>query len=194
MVRVTLCDALPLEGGFTMRECHFFINLFEKQGKTRYLEFGSGLSTILAALKSKHVVSIEGDRAWFTNTSLKLKQYKLSASVDLRFANVGPTRAFSYPLFNNVSAHDYVKPLRSLETFDLILVDGRFRVACAAYAYHRLNRRGRVLLHDYRGRPSYHQINRIYNLVGFVGSLGLFEPKLGKNPLQLFARHIHDPN
>lgn len=188
-----LCQALPLDGSFSLRECRLFLYQFQNKKEVSYLEFGAGTSTLIAGLRAKRAVSVEGNQDWFLNTSLKLQKFKLNKIVQMRFANIGPTRAFSYPVFNNVSAHEYcVKPLRPLETFDLVLIDGRFRVACAAHAYTKLNHGATVLVHDYRHRTHYSDINRLYSLVGIAQTLAVFKPKPNKNPLSILRKHFHD--
>lgn len=189
---VGLCEALPLQGSFSVRECRLFLNHFHRNN-TEYLEYGCGVSTLIAGLRAKRAVSIEGSFEWYQNTTKLLRHYKLEKTVELRHADIGPTGWLSYPILSNATAHNYcVKPLKADELFDLILVDGRFRVACAAHAYHKLNNKGTLLVHDYRGRHHYHDINKLFTLTGFVQTLAVFKPKPNRNPRPIYAKHFHD--
>lgn len=189
---VGLCEALPLQGSFSIRECRFFLNRFNRN-KTLYLEYGCGVSTLIAGLRAKKAISIEGSLEWYQNTSKLLQHYKLDKTVELRHANIGPTAWLSYPIFNNATAHNYcIKSLKADELFDLILIDGRFRVACAAHAYHRLNHKGTLLVHDYRGRHHYSDINKLFTLTGFVQTLAAFKPRPNRSPRPIYVKHFHD--
>ena len=59
---------------------------------------------------------------------------------------------------------------------DLVLVDGRFRVACAVKSFHRLTAGGRLLIHDYH-RTEYHPIEGVFEKVEQVSTLGIFKKK-----------------
>ena len=189
---VGLCEALPLQGSFTLRECRLFVNHFRKH-TTTYLEYGCGVSTVIAALRAKRGVSIEGNPDWYKNTSNKLYKYRLNGTIEMRYADIGPTGWLSYPMLRNASAHAYcARQLRPSETFDLVLIDGRFRVACSAYVYRHLNEKATLLVHDSRGRRHYSDILKLYSLVGFVQSLAVFKPKTLRNPNDVYTRHLYD--
>jgi hypothetical protein len=188
-----LCQALPLQGSFSLRECRLFLYQFKNKRDVSYLEYGAGTSTLIAGLRAKRAVSVEGSREWFLNTSLKLQKFKLNKTVQMRYANIGPTARLSYPMWSNASALEYcAKPLWGSEAFDLVLIDGRFRVACAAHVYARLNHGATLLVHDYRHRTHYSDINRLYSLVGIAETLAVFKRKPNKNPLQIFRKHFYD--
>lgn len=189
---VGLCEALPLQGSFSLRECRLFVNHFHRH-TTNYLEYGCGISTFIAGLRAHTGVSIEGNYDWYKNTSERLSKYRLNETIEMRYANIGPTGWLSYPKLQNASANAYcVNQLRPSETFDLVLIDGRFRVACAAHVYRHLNKKATLLVHDYRGRRHYSDILKLYSLVGFVQSLAVFKPKMLRNPNDIYTRHLYD--
>jgi len=70
---------------------------------------------------------------------------------------------------------------RTSERFtpDLILVDGRFRVACALTTILNLAQddRWELLVDDYRGRSHYTAIEKFANLERMVGRMAVFKPK-----------------
>lgn len=192
-----LCSLFRREFSFSIRECLAFSALFSNKSNLDYLEFGSGVSTLLAGLRkeTRNVVSVEGNPNWMQNVSRKLKQYNIQRKVELRHANIGPVGWLSYPRFRNATALQYcIKPLRGFETFDIVFIDGRFRVACAAYAYTRLKHNGILLVHDYRQRANYASITKLYNLVGIVNSLAFFKQKRNRDWGSVFKKFLTDPS
>jgi hypothetical protein len=65
--------------------------------------------------------------------------------------------------------------------FDLVFVDGRFRVACALAALLELKNPFRVLIHDFPNRPQYHILLPFFEVENQVGRLVVLLPKPGFN-------------
>jgi hypothetical protein len=93
----------------------------------------------------------------------------------LRFliADIGPTGGWGYPrdtskihLWPNYALCPYLYGYSP----DLILVDGRFRVACSLAAALQVPE-ATVLIHDYRGRCHYHIIERFFSIDTTVDTL-----------------------
>jgi hypothetical protein len=59
---------------------------------------------------------------------------------------------------------------------ELILIDGRFRVACALTCIKQMSRRAetKVLIDDYMDRPFYHIVERFAQLTTMVGRMAVF--------------------
>lgn len=134
------------------------------------LEYGSGGSTALAAeLPGKRVFSVESDRKWTRMMRNWLKQAPPAEGtvVDVIWSDVGPTKAWGYPVDDSHwtryaryplavwDREDFVQP-------DVVLVDGRFRVGCAMAAALRSDRPVTVLFDDYVPRRRYHAIERFF--------------------------------
>ena len=91
-----------------------------------YFEFGSGGSTNLASYYKLKVYSVESDAKWHEN----LKKNGIMANyitIDLQ------SNGFGYP-GNGTSIKDWKKYIQAYKieyNADMILIDGRFRVACA---------------------------------------------------------------
>jgi hypothetical protein len=65
----------------------------------------------------------------------------------------------------------------------LILIDGRFRAACALLAGKFLQRRrGEILFDDYVARPHYHCVERHLNVIQVAGRMARLTPKRSWNP------------
>ena len=185
------CSSLPLEGGFTYVECLTFLSYMHRN--LSYLEYGAGISTLLAASHCGNCVSIEGDARWIARMRNNISANGLDKNVALSIAHIGPTRSLSYPTWKNVTASIYcADTLHADEKFDIVLVDGRFRVACAAHAFKHLRSAESVLLvHDYTTRSWYRQMRRLYTLVATNDTLATFRPKPGvhSSSLEWDARH-----
>ena len=63
------------------------------------------------------------------------------------------------------------------ENFDLILVDGRFRVACALCSIYKMNDDSILLFDDYTPRKQYHVIEPFFEKIETVDSMTVFKKK-----------------
>lgn len=172
------CASTRLTGGLTLPECLALSALLN--ASESYLEFGAGVSTRLAAASPSlaKIVSIESDQAYINLTRASLADHD---KVEFRLAPVGRTGLFGYPLNRSVSVAQYASVLKPGETFDLVLVDGRFRIAAAARSHRHLSKTGRsrLLIHDFARRPAYARAmlnSSLYRLVEEVESLAVFAP------------------
>ena len=66
---------------------------------------------------------------------------------------------------------------------DLVLIDGRFRVACALTTIKYLTNKVsfEILVDDYGDRPEYREIEKYVQLTSMQGRMAVFKPKLGAN-------------
>jgi hypothetical protein len=137
----------------------------------QYLEYGAGGSTKLAVGVPgiSCIASVESDPAFVGKTLAN--EAEISAAVKsgrLRFllADIGPTGDWGHPV--NTSK-DFLWPNYALCPFlhgftpDLILVDGRFRVACGLAAILQAPA-ATVLIHDYTLRPNLHILERFLSI------------------------------
>ena len=98
----------------------------------------------------------------------------------LSFADIGRTHNYGRPVQNlRKNQYDYViAPLITEQCpFDVYLVDGRFRVACAIIAFlhsSRGNQNATILMHDFesphKAHSSYKEILRVADKVEFSGN------------------------
>jgi glycosyltransferase involved in cell wall biosynthesis len=183
-----------LEIHMTRAERDFFLQAL-RQAKT-YLEFGSGGSTVAAvAIPSiSTIYSIESDAAWIQRLQ---QESGIRSALDenrltLIHADIGPTKEWGIPaeqaglhpnveLYKNYFWTPWEKIPRSP---DLILIDGRFRVACAIMAALMVeNPRCLYFVHDYPydgsqdERHEYRIVENFFTCVRSVESLSLFKRK-----------------
>ena len=144
------------------------VRVFDKylEGATHYLEYGSGGSTVHACNYNnlRKIKSIESDYKFF----LTMKE-KCDRS-DIRYINVGKTGLCGIPidkrdmyLWKNYSSN-------YSSEFDLVLIDGRFRVACLLDI---ILKSGNpiILFHDFNNRPEYHIIKKYCEIIESVDTL-----------------------
>ena len=72
---------------------------------------------------------------------------------------------------------------------DIVLVDGRFRVACAVKAYYKL-KDGVMLVHDY-AREQYHVIEELFELIERKDNLAAFRKRAGleEKALEMYEKY-----
>jgi hypothetical protein len=145
------------------------------------LEFGSGGSTILAAEQPNlQITSVDTDVSWFD----RLREFAPVRAAEregrLRFVaiDVGPTKEWGYPTDQRAIERwpmYSTAPWSSVQTApDLILIDGRFRVACALEAARRRTLNGATIaIHDFQRR--HYQIARLFlKRIEMVERLAIF--------------------
>lgn len=136
---------------------------------TNYFEFGSGGSTYQAALRTNIVSihSIESDFAWYTrmvsllgdNPHVKLIYNEIDAKANT-WGHPGPASTKEQKM-------RYSEQIRMLDTsgLDLILIDGRFRVACCLKSFDVISDDCLIAFDDFLNRPVYHVVLEYYNII-----------------------------
>jgi hypothetical protein len=152
---------------------------------TRMVEFGAGGSTLLLLEAGEgRLVTVENDPAWLAR--LAESPRCAAAAAEGRWAQVpvdqGPVGEWGWPL--DAARRDdgatYVNaPWSEMPEPDFVLVDGRYRVACALAALSRMGPEGRVAVHDFWPRPHYRTLLESADLDAMAGSLVLLRPKPG---------------
>jgi len=160
---------------------------------TNYFEFGSGGSTYRASITEniKTITSVESDQVF----SEKIK--KLSPKIDMMYVDIGPTREFGNPS-NRSKIHlwkNYPNAVKNCkENTDLVLIDGRFRVACALMVCLELPT-STVIVHDFNNRLQYHCILPYFDVIESVETLVVLKPKANFNRHEctiLLNKHYND--
>lgn len=145
------------------------------------LEYGSGGSTVLAAgMAGRTVFSVESDAAWLREMRAYFIANPPAADLRLHHGDIGPTRDWGHPLDDRRMRRwpGYALSVWDREDFlhpDVVLVDGRFRVACLLTVAFRCTRPVTVLFDDYRGRKVYHGVEEMLRPAGFAGRMARFE-------------------
>jgi hypothetical protein len=169
---------------------------------TGFIEFGMGGSTMLAVETSniQKIVSVDSDAAWIA----KLRKYEAiqqaerDGRLSLLWANIGPTAQWGAPADASLRSRwpNYsAAPFKLKTPADLILVDGRFRVACAVAST--LERpAATVLIHDFWNRPHYHVTLSVFDVIPRVDTLVTLKRKAFIEEEQirlLYLAHAYTP-
>ena len=143
--------------------------LYFMKPKNIYFEFGSGGTTNVASYYKLKAYSVESDVRWHE----KLKNTGINANyitIDLNATYMG------YPGLNT-SVKDWKKYIQAYKknyNADIILIDGRFRVACALDIFSKIRNDTLILIHDYIKRTEYYILERYYIKLKVWDTLALF--------------------
>ncbi|WP_108810028.1 hypothetical protein [Sphingorhabdus sp. Alg231-15] len=156
-----------------------------------YLEFGSGASTVLAARAGVQTVSVESDSKFAEAVRTVLGA---QAPVKIVVCDIGITEEWGYPVFTRPTAkrleiwRNYTKiPFthiaKSTSFPDMVLIDGRFRVACALATALNAQKMGgitAIYIDDYRDREHYHVVEDYLGAPIMIGRAARFSIGEGK--------------
>ena len=168
----------------------------------RYVEFGSGASTLLAAaLVKETVITFDSSREWLDRVAQACRKRKTRLTPELSLIDIGEIADWGFP--KGEAARDNWPLYHSsmwddgrISKGDLYLIDGRFRVACFAQVLLHADATALVAFHDYASRPHYHPIAAIAREVARVNDLSVFIRRSDfdrKAALHLLEDHAYDP-
>lgn len=147
--------------------------LREEYGKAEcILEFGSGGSTLLASNLGKKIFSVESDKNW-------AERMEKIQGVKIHHVDIGPTKGHGHPK-DKSKQHKWPEYPTSVwdrpdfEHPDIILIDGRFRVACFLVASIRIQKTTKILFDDFE-RKQYKIASDIFPTKLICGRLAIFD-------------------
>ena len=137
-----------------------------------YAEYGSGGSTVVADTfpNLESILSIESD------PDFAAKIRKMAPRADIRAIDVGTIASYGHPLDESKKDNWTTYSAQDLGTPDLILVDGRWRVACICHVL-RTYPTAILLVHDFAHRTDYHPVLQFADIVESVDSLVVLQRK-----------------
>lgn len=148
-----------------------------------YLEYGGGGSTLLAArLGVRNIFTVESDRFFADELQRRLERDGHGARAHVAAVDIGETGRWGYPLTRERIADWPAYPLdvwtdlaqRRLSP-DLVLIDGRFRIACFLASLLHGRAGATVLFDDYEDRVAhYGAVERFLRPDRIVGGAALF--------------------
>ena len=135
-----------------------------------YFEFGSGGSTYQASIRDniKCIYSVESDQEW-QNKLLKLNNGKINfiyqemSTLPNNWGNPGVNATDAQKIGYSDSIHRLSNEEKN--TIDLVLIDGRFRVACCLKCFDVINDDCFILFDDFLNRKQYHVVLDYFNVV-----------------------------
>jgi protein O-GlcNAc transferase len=137
-----------------------------------YFEFGSGGSTYQAFIKNnvKKIYSVESDFDWHNKLKLIIgntdKINFIFNEMDVRsnsWGHPGPNCSREQKI--DYSSHIEYLSKEEKKAIDLILIDGRFRVACCLKCFNEINNECFIIFDDFLNREEYHVVLDYYFIV-----------------------------
>jgi hypothetical protein len=141
-----------------------------------YVEYGCGASTLWVAKNSNcSIWSVDTSAEWIAK--VRLEAGKRNSFIHLHHADLGPVGSWGRPLSyekidNFIDYTDWV--WQQDISPDVILIDGRFRVACFLTTLCKAKPGAHILFDDYVDRPYYHFVERFISPISFCGRQALF--------------------
>lgn len=175
-----------------------------------YFEYGSGGSTLAAATQPniKYIWSVENDRIWYNKLSAEISQLDITTdkktNIKLIYHDM-PIMANNWGRPSNTvtdeqqsSYSTYLSNLSSeeLQQLDLVLIDGRYRVACALKAFDAISPQCLIAFDDFFPRKYYHIVLDFYDIVEQTKdnkqAILKKKPDASSPSPQLIAKYEHD--
>ena len=157
-----------------------------------YFEYGVGSSTrwVLENTNSK-IIAVDTDKEWIDFVNIKVESFRTK----LIWVDLGDLTKWGRPnsyKYRN-SFMDYIGGIWNFnKQADVILIDGRFRVACFLYSLMNSKTGSTIIFDDYFDRPWYHVIEEVISPQDKCGRQAVFkvtkvyDKKLTKNLLNKF--------
>jgi hypothetical protein len=159
---------------------------------THYMEFGSGGSTYQASIRPnmKSICTVESDLEWIQILKSKISH----PSIQYNYIDINAfPKSLGYPGKKcSVEAMKKYSDVKVSSETDLVLIDGRFRVACCLKLIGQINDSCIVVFDDFLNRPHYHVILDYFTIVEQTenNSLVVLQRKKGTIPsLELIKKY-----
>jgi len=159
-----------------------------------YGEYGCGASTVwVAHHTAAKIVSVDSSAEWIAKVELENESYREKLHIDR--VDLGEIAAWGYPTTYRYRSrfHDYVaSPWRHGVKPDLVLIDGRFRVACFLHSLLTAEPGTRLIFDDYNNRPHYHLVEEFCPVKEREGRQALFlvPDQLDRSAIVVEAEHF----
>jgi hypothetical protein len=147
----------------------------------RYVEFGVGGTTVLAAAQvTEWVVSVDSSQPWIEKTRAACAGAHLQP--EFHFVDIGPLTEWGFPTDPSTKSRwkFYSGGLwrhERVSQADLYFVDGRFRVACFAQVVLRCRTEAAIGFHDFGSRRHYHVVREIGREIASAEDMTFFLPR-----------------
>ncbi len=160
-----------------------------------YAEYGCGASTIWVFNNSRcEIFSVDSSKVWLDSVA---RHCGASRRLNLHFANIGKIKDWGTPsnYENYHNFNDYSDWVWEQNVFpDVVLIDGRFRVACFLTSLLRAKEGAKLVFDDYINREEYHIVEKFVKPVKTCGRQALFvvpnKDALDVKELECFIGHF----
>lgn len=176
--------ALPVSLPAAMSEAEVALLTALAAKAERVVEFGCGGSTrLMLAAGCGRLLSIDSDAGWLQRiaTAPEVEAAVAHGRFTPWHVDIGPTGQWGWPsgpVTADAAWRYWGAPWLIMPRAELVLVDGRFRIACALAAHGRLARDGHLAVHDWWPRRAYQEaLAPFFEVVGSAGTLALLQPR-----------------
>ena len=138
---------------------------------TVYFEYGSGGSTYQANLRPniQKIYTVESDKTWMNKLNSSINNTKITYI----YNEMGTKpHTWGYPSGRclktdliNYSEHMRNLSIEERSKIDLVMIDGRFRVACCLKCFEVINDDCYIIFDDFLHRKKYHIILNYYDII-----------------------------
>jgi hypothetical protein len=186
---------------------HFLVNdkkMFYKylDKATYYLEYGSGGSTYQACIRNnlKKIISVESDMEWHNKLKDIVKNIDKNNNIIFKYCDMKTIpNNWGYPGIDS-NLNDWINYSNVIKTIDnnisskidLILIDGRFRVACCLKCYNVINDNCLIIFDDFLNRNYYHIVLDYFEIIDKTedNTMVVLKKIVGKNiPEELIQKY-----
>ena len=144
-----------------------------------YFEYGVGDSTIwVLDNTSSRIISVDTDKKWINKVDIS----KNKKRIDINWINLGEVENWGRPKNYEYRKHfiDYISCVWNFKLkADVILIDGRFRVASFLFSLINAKEGSIIIFDDYMNRPNYHVVEELIEVYEDFGRQAVFKvPKV----------------
>lgn len=163
------------------------------------VEYGSGGSTLLAAKLGKKIITVESSNPWLIELVGSAAHQNLPGNIVPLWVDVGPTGDWGAPTtetkWKNFQKYPRLPWKYCQENNinpDLVLIDGRFRVACFLATCASVKKETLVLFDDYENRPHYHAVEKLFKKIDVIDNrMAVFKIKPNQLTSNDLINHLH---
>jgi hypothetical protein len=176
-------------------------NYVQKQYKKAdiIVEYGSGGSTLLGAKLGKYVVSVESSSSWLLGVLGAAVEQNLPGKIVPIWTDIGVTKEWGFPVdeSNWKNWSDYPRlPWQYCKQHnlspDVVLIDGRFRLACFLSACVSVTKETLILFDDYEDRKYYHVAEQLFPKIEVIDNrMAVFKVVPNKVSSQFLLDYLH---
>ena len=151
--------------------------LFKKYLKNSkiYFEYGVGQSTIWALENTEcNIISVDTDKNWINKVNVS----KYKERIKINWVNLGELGDWGRPRTYKHRNHfiDYISNVWEYSIkADVILIDGRFRVACFLFSLLHAKKNSLIIFDDYINRSQYHVVEEVLKYYQKCGRQAIFK-------------------
>ena len=139
---------------------------------TVYFEYGSGGSTYQANLKPniQKIYTVESDKTWMDKLNSVITNNSKITYIYNEMGTKPHTWGYTSGRCLKTDLINYSEHMRNLSIeerskIDLVMIDGRFRVACCLKCFDIINDECYIIFDDFLNRKNYHVVLDYYDII-----------------------------